>query len=212
VTEPIRIAVVDDHQLFRDGLVELLQTVTDLQVTEQGATGPEAIALAERAKPDVVVLDVELPGEGPAATIKAIRMASPATRIVILTMHDDPALILELIDAGASAYLLKSADRLELATAIRRAARRDDTVLVAVARSSVLGLARQTRVSTVSPISIRESEVITLLSQAKSSRDIAKALYISEGTVKRHLTNIYGKLGAKSRLDAVRKAQELGLL
>jgi DNA-binding NarL/FixJ family response regulator len=212
VTEPISIAVVDDHQLFRDGLVELLQTVTELQVTAQGATGPEAIALAERAKPDVVILDVELPGDGPGPTIKSIRAVSPNTRVVILTMHDEPALLLELIDAGASAYLLKSADRLELATAIRRAARRDDTVLVAVARSSVLGLARQTRVSTTSPISLRESEVIALLGQAKSSRDIAKALFISEGTVKRHLTNIYAKLGAKSRLDAVRKAEELGLL
>ena len=212
MTEPIRIAVVDDHQLFRDGLVELLQTVTDLVVTAQGASGPEAIALAAQAKPDVVVLDVELPGDGPAANIQAIRAASPRTRVVILTMHDDPALLLELIDAGASAYLLKSADRLELATAIRRAARRDETVLIAVARSSVLGLARQTRVRTVSAISIRESEVITLLGQAKSSRDIARALFISEGTVKRHLTNIYTKLGARSRLEAVRKAEELGLL
>jgi DNA-binding NarL/FixJ family response regulator len=211
MSEPIRIAVIDDHQLFRDGLIELLQTVTDLTVTAQGSSGPDAIAAVEQTQPDVIVLDVEMPGDGAVATITAIRQTSPSTRVVVLTMHDDPALILELVEAGASAYLLKSADRLEVATAIRRAARGDDTVFLAAPRASILGLARQTAAAP-SPISARESEVIVLLGQAKTTRDIANALFISEGTVKRHLTNIYAKLGANSRMEAVRKAESLGLI
>ncbi len=208
---PIRIVVVDDHHLFRAGVIELLHCVADFQVVSEGASGSDAVTMARAFRPDVLIVDVEMPGPGAQATIIRVLQASPTTKVVVLTMHDDPQLVRALVRSGASGYVLKSANRIELNAAIRAAAGAGDSVLVSVSRGTVMGLSQdqQQQVTLVSP---RELEILELLAEAHSNRTIAARLHISEGTVKRHLTNIYAKLGATSRLNALRRADELGVL
>lgn len=206
----VRIVVVDDHHMFRAGVIELLQSVPEFEIINQGASGVDAITIARESKPDILILDVEMPGPGAKATIHKTLEVSPATKIIVLTMHDDADLVRELFEAGAAGYLLKSAGRTELIAAIKTAWRNEDAVLMSVSRDTVLSLGRQGQTQP-DLLSRRELEVLRLLSDGQSNRDIASTLFISTGTVKRHLTNIYAKLGASSRLDAVAKASRLGI-
>lgn len=211
LSSPTRIAVVDDHHLFREGVMELLQSVPEFDIVADGASGESAVAIVNKYKPDVLILDVEMPGPGATTTIRRVLDASPNTRVVILTMHDDANLVRDLLGAGAAAYLLKSARLSELVAAISTASRNDGAVLLAVSRGTVMSLGR-TGQQEDDILSGREREVLTLLAQGKSNLQIASALFISNGTVKRHLTNIYNKLGSTSRLSAVQNATRLGLL
>lgn len=207
------IVVVDDHHLFRAGLIELLDSVTEYQIAGDGATGVDAITLAHEHKPDVVILDVEMPGPGAPTTIRKILEVSPHTKIVILTMHDDPELVHSLLDAGALGYLLKSAGRAELIAAISAACRNEGSVLVSVSRNTLMSMGRSLSATAPSELlSAREIDVVRQLAGGGSNRDIAATLLISEATVKRHLANIYAKLGATSRIDAIRRAAQHGLI
>jgi DNA-binding NarL/FixJ family response regulator len=209
-TDELRIIVVHDHDLFRAGMVELLDDFSGFTVVGQGSTGPDAIRLAHELHPDIALLDVEMPEPGISAVLRQVLAASTRTGVVVVTTHQDPELIVELIHSGVAAYLHKSADRIELAAAIRRAARHDDSVLLSVSRRTLSRLVLAP--STESRLSTRELEVLRLLAEAKSNRDISRLLNISDGTVKRHLTNMYAKLGATSRLDAVRRGRASGAL
>lgn len=211
LSRPVRIAVVDDHHMFRAGVIELLQSVAHFDVVTHGASGPDAVTIAQEDKPDVLILDVEMPGPGARSTIRRVLEANATTQIVVLTMHDDADLVRSLFEAGAVGYLLKSAGRAELIAAIETAARNDDAVLLAVSSTTIIKLGRSGQV-TDDVLSIREGEVLSLLAQGKSNLEIATLLFISYGTVKRHLTNIYAKLAATSRLDAVHKATQRGIL
>jgi DNA-binding NarL/FixJ family response regulator len=206
----IRVVVADDHTLFRQGIRELLSTDEHFEVVAEGATGADAVQLVREHNPDVILLDVEMPGPGPTATVKWLHHAAPNTRIVVLTMHDDPALVHDLLESGASAYLVKTIVREELMAAVRSVSRAESNVLLSVSRETIEGLDRQRPES--GPLSAREMDVLGLVAQALSNAQIATRLFITEGTVKRHLTNIYTKLGAVSRVDAVRKATAAGLL
>jgi DNA-binding NarL/FixJ family response regulator len=206
----VRVVVVDDHTLFRQGLRELLSTDPQFTVVAEGANGNEAVALAGEHRPDVILLDVEMPGPGAKATIKQLRRVAPGTRIVVLTMHDDSTMVHELLEGGASAYLVKTIVREELIAAVRSVSRTPGNVLLSVSRETIEGLDRHRPEG--GPLSTRELEVLKLLAQAMSNAQIAGRLYITEGTVKRHLTNIYAKLGAVSRVDAIRKATAAKLL
>jgi DNA-binding NarL/FixJ family response regulator len=201
----LRVVVVDDHHLFRAGLIELLRTLPGIIVAAEGSTGGQAITLAAELQPVVVLLDVQMPGPPPAATVRRIRERSPATRVIIVTMHQSPSLIRELIASGASGYLMKNADRAELIAAIQLAAHPDDMVLVSLSRTAFTALSQPS--VTTNLLSAREIQVLRLLAEAKSNHEIAAALCISDGTVKRHLTNLYAKLQATSRMDAVRKGR-----
>lgn len=205
----VRVVIADDHKLFRTGLAELLATVPELCVTGHVGNANDLFAINAAEKPDVVLLDVEMPGPGPERSIARVRLDNPRVGVVILTMHDDPGLIRATIMAGANAYLLKSADRMELTAAVRLASRRDDnSVLIQTSRASALMFSPNPTGLDLSP---REVEVLAILATAASNRDIASQLHISDATVKRHLTNIYDKLGATSRMDAVAKAQRAGM-
>lgn len=212
MTSPIRVAVADDHHLFRAGVLELLQTDPDLEIVGEAATGVEAITLCRQTAPDVLLLDVEMPGPGAAAVIHKIVESGTRTRVVILTMHDDPVLVRTLVAAGASGFLLKTAGRSELIAAVRTAARNADTLLIAVSRATVAGLYRPDISRGASVLTARESEVLRVLAEGRSNREIARTLSISDATVKRHLANIYAKLGTTSRLEAVTKAVQQDLL
>jgi DNA-binding NarL/FixJ family response regulator len=206
-----KIIVVDDHHLFRAGVVEMLTTVPDFEVVAEGGSGVEAITLAHERQPDVAVLDLEMPGPGVKVMVRRVLDASPGTRIVILTMHDDPNVVRDLLDAGASGYLLKTAGRSELIAAIKSASGTEESVLLAVSRRTALSLTRPESVES-ELLTRRELEVVSLLTKGRSNREIAAALFISGGTVKRHLTNIYAKLGVRSRLEAAEKVRELGIV
>ncbi|MCL2781550.1 MAG: response regulator transcription factor [Actinomycetia bacterium] len=208
----IRVIVVDDDNLFRQGLVEILRLVDDFEVVGEGGSGGAALKLATELRPDVALLDVQMPGPTPAETIRKLREASPGTGVVVVTVADDPDLIYRLIQAGACGYLMKSADRRDLATAVHAAAKATDLVNVLISRKAFLRL----RVSVSRPpsqlLTARELEVLAALAQAKSTTEIATTLGIAELTVKKHLANIYAKLEVTNRVEALLTAQQRGLV
>ncbi|MGH3897313.1 MAG: response regulator [Pseudonocardiaceae bacterium] len=208
-TGAISIVLVDDHTLFREGLAELLASDPTFHVVAQGCDGVDALALVTEHCPDVVLIDVEMPGPGAGVTVSKLRQEHPATLVIVLTMHDKPELVRELLDQGAAAYLVKTIAHQELIAAVRSVVTSRGNILLSVSRSTITQLAKP-RPSAV--LSARELEVLQLTAQALSNAQIGRQLSITEGTVKRHLTNIYTKLGAVSRVDAIRKATAARLI
>jgi len=200
-----RILIVDDHTLVRDGLRQLLQTQADMEVVGESGNSAAAVALAAMEQPDVILLDIEIPGGDAAATIRQIRHSSPESQILVLSMYEGPHLVHALLAEGIRGYLLKSIQWQELVVAIR-AIRADRTRVILGVSPDSLNLAHQGLAR--SALSAREREVLDLVAQALSNSQIAARLGLTEATVKRHLRNIFAKLGAVSRLDAVNKAAE----
>jgi DNA-binding NarL/FixJ family response regulator len=206
--DPTKVLLVDDHALFREGVAEIFAADEELQVVGEASNGEEAVELARREKPDVVLLDVEMPGMGAEETLRGIVRASPSTKVIVLTMHDESHLVGNLMALGARAYVVKSATKDELLSTVRIVDRNPDRVVLSVSRETLERLeGRQKEV-----LSARELEVLSLAAKGLSNIQIASRLYISEGTVKRHLTNIYAKLGVVSRVDAINKATAAGLI
>lgn len=206
---PIRTILVDDHELFREGLAQLLETEESIDVIATGKDGSEAVNLAREHQPDVAVVDVEMPGDGIDSTLAHIREVAPKTKVVIITMHNDGP----LIHAGAAAFVAKTVGRQELVAAVKSALNQsDDLVTIAAPRASFQDQPSTPAPGEGSPVSSREIEILTLLAQAHSNADIARQLFITEGTVKRHLNNIYRKLDVKSRMEAAQAAEQLGLI
>ncbi|MDG4784846.1 response regulator transcription factor [Micromonospora sp. WMMD1102] len=210
----IRVALADDHTLFRQGIREMLSTDPGIQVVGEAATGPDAVGLVLAERPDVLLLDVEMPGPGAGPVIRELRRVRPQTQVVVLTMHDDADVVRDLLNCGAAAYLVKTILRDELVVAVRSVASRSDTVLLSVSRRTVsqLDSQRDRAGNSAGPLTDRELEVLTLTAQAFSNAQIASRLHITQATVKRHLTNIYAKLQAVSRVDAIRKATAARLI
>ena len=211
-TTPVRVLLADDHTMFRQGLREMLSTDGAIEVVRQADNGEEAVALARRLRPDVVVLDVEMPVMGAEEAIGPLLRVSPPPGIVVVTMHDDPRLVRRLLAMGASAYLVKSASMQELISAVRTAAEapeeggpHDENVVMVVPRSRLEEVEEGT-----GDLSHRELEGMLLGARGLSNRQVARALHLSEATVKRHLANIYPKIGVSSRGEATRKALSEG--
>lgn len=204
----IRLLVCDDHTLFREGIIEILAHEPDLTVVAEADSASAAIAQAKLSSPDVVLMDVEMPGPSAEETIKELLRTLDDIRIVVLTMHDEPGLVERLITAGAHAYVVKGAERAQFLGAIRGVKRSTARVLVSVSRESITRL----REPAASPLSARELEVLTAVSQGLSNAQIAARLFIAEGTVKRHLTNTYMKLEVTTRVNAINKAIAMGLI
>jgi DNA-binding NarL/FixJ family response regulator len=204
----ITVVIADDHALFRDGVREILEAQEDMTVVGEAATGDEAVAQAARHHPDVMLLDVEMPGPDAVDNVVEIRRLSPATRVIILSMYDGPEVLRQLIGAGSRGYLLKSVTRQELVAALRSVHSDDDRIVLAVSRE---GLSLMQSVSQ-DALSAREMEILRLVAAAFSNSQIATRLGISVPTVKRHLRNIFVKLGAVSRMDAVNRAMDGALL
>ncbi|MDX3384065.1 response regulator transcription factor [Streptomyces niveiscabiei] len=207
---PAVLAVVaDDHLLFRELLTGLLEREDWLDVVAQGRSGTEAIELARLHQPGIAVLDVQMPGPGIEETVRQIRRHSPGTRCVVLTMHDTPELLGRLLETGVAAYLLKSISPQELLMAVRSVVREPDRVTLAVSRNMARMLTAGRQPPLLTP---RETVILGRVAQAQSNMRIADELFLAEATVKRHLTNIYRKLGAVSRVDAIRRARDSGIL
>lgn len=206
---PVRILLADDHTLLREALREVLSAEPGFLVVGEAGSGPVVVEQAALLCPDVVLLDVQMPGNHPPATVQALRAASPGCSVVILSMHDDPRLVRALMNLGVAAFLHKSVSRRDLASVIRAAARHDRLVTVSVSRDVFSAPEPE---EDTQALSYRERQVLTLVSQAMTNRQIAVRLHITEGTVKRHLRNIFGKLDAVSRIDAVNRATNAALI
>lgn len=204
---PISVLLADDHALVRDGVRGILRTQADITVVGDAEDAASAIAAAASLQPDVILLDVEMPGNTVTVTVRGLRKRSPKSRIIVLSMHEGAQLVQLLLSAGISGYLLKSTRWEELVAAIRTVHAAPDRVVMGVSRQS-LSHVRPTLAS--GTLSFREHEVIELVDQALSNGQIAGRLGLTEATVKRHLRNIFAKLGAVSRLDAVNKAKAIG--
>lgn len=202
--------LVDDHTMFRQGLKEMLSTDPGIEVVGEAADGAEAVELAHQQKPDVVVLDVEMPVMGAAEAMEGLLRSQPPPRVVIVTMHDNPRMVREFLARGASGYLSKSASLQELLTAVRSAAASplgpSGSVVLAVPRS-VLEMVEKGAENEPSP---RELEILLLAARGMSNRQISTALRLSEATVKRHLANLYARIKVGSRSEATQKALSEG--
>jgi DNA-binding NarL/FixJ family response regulator len=200
----IRVLLADDHAMFRQGIREMISTDEDIEVVGEAGNGREAVDLARELEPDVVLLDVEMPIMDAKQAMERMLENPPLPRVVIVTMYDDPRLVRELIGLGAVAYLVKSATMEELQTAVHTAANSPtgpvkDAVLVAPAKAF-------NNPAEVDGLSERELEVLLMVARGMSNHQIAVSLHLSEATIKRHLANIYPRIGVSSRGEAVRKA------
>jgi DNA-binding NarL/FixJ family response regulator len=204
----IRVIVADDHPIVRSGIVGLLSSADDIDVVGEAGNGAEAVALATRLSPDVVLMDLRMPGVGGAEATALILAARPDVRVVILTTYESDENILTAIEAGASGYLLKAAPQEEILAGVRSVARGE----VALAPSIAALLVKRMREPAPATLSDRETQVLALVADGNSNRAIAAALFLSEATVKTHLIHVFEKLDVKDRTRAVTKAMELGLL
>jgi DNA-binding NarL/FixJ family response regulator len=203
----IRVLVADDHPIVRGGIVALLEAATDIEVVGQASNGTDAVTLALELEPDIVLMDLRMPGlDGDEATAQ-IRARSTGIRVIILTTYESDASILTAIEAGASGYLLKAAPQEEILEGIRSVARGDVALAPSIAAMLVNRVAKP-----VVALTPRETEVLTLVAQGASNPDIARALFLGEATVKTHLLHVFEKLEVSDRTRAVTKAMELGLL
>ncbi len=204
----ISIVVVDDHPIVRDGLRGIFTVDEGFTVVGEAGDGAEAVAVAERLRPDVVLMDLRMPGTGGVEAINRLTALGNPARVLVLTTYDTDSDVLPAIEAGATGYLLKDAPREELFRAVRATARGESVLSPAVA-SRVLGRVRGPVQDALSP---RELEVLSLVAQGNTNKETARALFLSEATVKTHLLHIYAKLGVRDRAAAVAVAYRKGLL
>ncbi|HEU5157400.1 MAG TPA: response regulator transcription factor [Streptosporangiaceae bacterium] len=208
MSDVIRLLIVDDHPVVRDGLRGMFASDPRFEVAGEAADGARAIALAETLRPDVVLMDLRMPGTDGVSAITGMAERGLPARVLVLTTYDTDSDVLPAIEAGATGYLLKDAPREELFRAVLAAAR-GEAVLSPTVASRLLS---QVRTPAKEPLSQRELEVLGLVARGSTNREAAARLFISEATVKTHLLHIYAKLGVNDRAAAVATAFERGLL
>ena len=204
--DPIKVVLCDDHDLFRHGLAEMLWTADDIEVVGEANSHDRAIDTVREKSPDVVLLDLEMPNGGAEETMRTMLELPQPPGVVIVTMHDEPRLVRRFIGGGASAYLTKSASLEELLDTVRQAAAipalaAGDGRARVVPRKMLEDIEGQ-----ADGLSGRELEILLQTARGMSNQQIAASLHLSEATVKRHLANIYSKIGVNSRTEATQKA------
>lgn len=214
----IRVLLVDDQALFREGLRILVSLHEDIEVVGEAGNGQEALVVAAALRPDVILMDLRMPLLDGVAATRRLRDALPASRVIVVTTFDDDELVFEGLRAGAVGYLLKDVSSEKLVEAIRAAARGESFLQPSIAAKvlaefSRLGPGAPPEPSALAePLSERETEILRRVAAGESNKEIAAGLYITEGTVKNHVTNILGKLGVRDRTQAALRARELGLI
>lgn len=205
---PVRIVIVDDHPVVRDGLRGMLAGDDELSVVGEAGDGDAAVRLVARLEPDVVLMDLRMPGTGGVDATARIVADHPSVRVLVLTTYDTESDVLRAVEAGASGYLLKDAPVHELRHAVRAAAG-GQTVLAPAAAAR---LVRQNRQPPADALTGRELEVLELVARGASNREVGRTLHVSEATVKTHLLHVFAKLGVNDRTAAVTTALERGLI
>ena len=207
-SDPIRVLLADDHTMFRQGLAAVLASYGGMEVVAEVPNGAEALRLAREKKPDVVVMQVQMPFEKAKESLRQLRSASPPPKVVVVTMFEEPRYLRELMELGASAYLVKSSSTSHLVAAVRAA------VLDPHGRNAIvgmpLGMLERAKEGADVVLSGRELEIVLLASRGLSNRRIASRLRLAESTVKRHVANAFSKMGVGSRGEAARKALSEG--
>jgi DNA-binding NarL/FixJ family response regulator len=201
---PTKVLLADDHTMFREGLARLLATYGGLEVVGETANGEEAIALAQMTRPDVVIMQVQMPFEKAQEALRRMREVTPTPKVVIVTMFEDPRMMRELLKLGASAYVLKSSSSRQLIGAVRAA------VFDPLSNNVVVGMPlealEEAQEGSGGVLTARQLEILLLAARGLSSREMAARLHIAQGTVSRHLSDVYKKMGVRSRSEATRKA------
>ena len=212
--DELTVLIADDHPLVREALHRALDVEEDMKVVAEASDGEEAVKLASELKPDVVVMDIVMPKVNGIEATRKIKEIAPDTAILILTAYDDEEYVLGLLDAGAAGYLLKSARGRDLAGAIR-AIRAGESVLHPNIIARLLKRATVTAVKENKAqglLSERESEVLRLVALGMSNKEVAEKLFLSQRTVKAHLTSVFNKLNVASRSEAIVKGLQWGLV
>jgi DNA-binding NarL/FixJ family response regulator len=211
----LRVMIVDDHRLFREGLRALLATASDVEVVAEAADGQEALRLAGVVKPDVVLMDLKMPNVDGVTATRNLRTTLPQCRVVALTTFEDDELVFEVLRAGAVGYILKDASSERLLDAVRSAARGETVLQPSVATKVVAELSRLAESApraAAHDLSDRELDVLRLVARGASNKEIASALSIAEGTVKNHVTSVLTKLEVDDRTSAALKARSLKIV
>jgi len=212
MTDPVRIVIVDDHAVVRSGLRLLLEREEGLEPVDEAADANEAIFRVIEHKPDVILIDVTMPGGSGIDAIPKLRAASPDSKVLVLSMHDDPRYVRDAFAAGAGGYVLKEAADSEVVAAIREVAAGGSYVNPALGARMVAAETKERAEADADPLSEREHEVLRLLALGHTNQEIAKSLYISVRTAETHRAHIMQKLGLSSRADLVRYALAKGIL
>lgn len=212
----IRILLADDQALFREALRMLVSSQTDLEVVGEASNGEEAVKLAASARPHVVLMDLQMPVMDGVAATRHLHSTHPDCRVIALTTFDSDDYVFDCLRAGAVGYLLKDAPSENLFAAIRAAARGDSFLQPSVTTRVIAEFTRLADAplaiaNLIEPLSDREREILRLIAKGSTNREIADALFITEGTVKNHVTNILSKLDVRDRTQAALKARELGI-
>lgn len=212
---PTRVLIVDDHDIARAGLCNMLLNVPGIEIIGEAADGEQALALCREKRPNLVLMDVRMPGQDGLTTTALLKREFPRMVVVIITMHDTPEYMLMALRAGAAGYLLKDTKRPQLIAAIRQVARGESFLndeMVTRVLQQMSGAATAQLEFPVERLSVRELEVLRLMAQGKTNKGIAEVLMISPGTVKVHVERVIAKLQASDRTQAVVRALEIGIL
>jgi DNA-binding NarL/FixJ family response regulator len=218
-TMPVRVLIVDDQALFREALATLLEVRPEIRVVGEAANGAEALDRVAALRPDVVLMDLHMPVLDGIGATRRVRVEHPDVQVLALTTFDDDEDVFAALRAGAVGYLLKDVSSDRLVEALLAARRGESVLQPSVAAKVVARFARMTDGEAaprpqplVVPLSERELEVLRLLAEGSSNREIASALFLAEGTVTNHVTNLLGKLGARDRTQAALRGKALGLI
>ena len=208
----IRVILADDHAVVRKGIHDFLQEPGDITVVAEAATGDEALALIRQHRPDVAVLDIQMPGRTGLEVTRAVRAEQLPVGVLILTAYDDDPFVMTALQAGANGYVMKSAEPEELVAAVRAVHEGKSALDPSILRKVMATLTDGSPSGTVEKLSAREIEVLRLAARGYTNKAIGAQLGISDRTVQGHLTNVYGKLGVASRTEAVTRAIHMGLV